>query len=101
MDQQPQNGSSLRLPVFWQNTVIWFAIVDDLEKSDLLVNALPKECLTTVLEPEPEFGFAAPRSRSRKKYFRPRNTGFHSSLFKYTGAHLFMAGICSVGPSIR
>jgi hypothetical protein len=27
------------------------------------------------LEPEPQFGFAAPRSRSRKKYFRLRNTG--------------------------
>ncbi len=31
------------------------------------------------LEPEAQFGFAAPRSRSRKKYFRLSNTGYRQS----------------------
>ncbi len=36
-----------------------------------------KPGLEPELEPEPQFGFAAPRSRNRNKYFRLRNTGYH------------------------
>jgi hypothetical protein len=60
-DQQPHQGSSLRLPVFWQeNTEAWFGIVerrfrlkqvdDQMMRFDHVVNALPKECLRTVLD---------------------------------------------------
>jgi hypothetical protein len=52
MDKQSSHGSSLRLPVFWQeNTEAWFAITemrfrlkhvkDDLEKFDHLISSTP------------------------------------------------------------
>jgi hypothetical protein len=60
-DQPPHQGSSLRLRVFWQgNTEAWFGIVktrfrlkqvdDQMMRFDHVVNALPKECLRTVLD---------------------------------------------------
>ncbi len=63
-DEQPphnHHGGSLRLPLFWaENSEAWFGIAesrfrlrnieDEQVKFDLVVNALPKECLRTVLD---------------------------------------------------
>ena len=63
-DEQPphnNHGGSLRLPLFWaENSEAWFGIAesrfrlrnieDEQVKFDLVVNALPKECLRTVLD---------------------------------------------------
>jgi hypothetical protein len=62
-EQTPHNnhGGSLRLPLFWaENSEVWFGIAesrfrmrnieDEQVKFDLMVNALPKECLRTVLD---------------------------------------------------
>ncbi len=62
-EQPPHNnvGGSLRLPQFWaENSQAWFGIAEsrfglwnieeEQVKFDLFVNALPKECLRTVLD---------------------------------------------------
>jgi hypothetical protein len=62
-EQPPHNnhGGSLHLPLFWaENSEAWFGIAksrfrlrnieDEQVKFDLVVNALPKECLRTVLD---------------------------------------------------
>jgi hypothetical protein len=63
-DEQPphnNHGGSLRLPLFLaENSEAWFGIAesrfrlrnieDKQVKFDLVVNALPKECLRTVLD---------------------------------------------------
>jgi hypothetical protein len=63
-DEQPphnNHGGSLRLPLFWaENSEAWFGIAEsrfrlrnienEQVKFDLVVNALPKECLRTVLD---------------------------------------------------
>jgi hypothetical protein len=63
-DEQPPHNNhagSLRLPLFWaENSEAWFGIAesrfrlsnieDEQVKFDLVVNALPKECLRTVLD---------------------------------------------------
>jgi hypothetical protein len=62
-EQPPHNnvGGSLRLPQFWaENSEAWFGIAEsrfclrnieeEQVKFDLVINALPKECLRTVLD---------------------------------------------------
>jgi hypothetical protein len=63
-EEQPphiNHGSSLHLPQFWaENSELWFSTAeprfclwnteDEQVKFDLVVNALPKECLRTVLD---------------------------------------------------
>ncbi len=54
-NEQPNNGdSSLHLPTFWaENTDAWFTITEPVFASDgfdLVINALAKESLCTVLD---------------------------------------------------
>jgi hypothetical protein len=80
-DKQPphnNHGGSLRLPLFWaENSEAWFGIAEsrfrlrnienEQVKFDLVVNALPKECLRTVLDlvtnPPEEDAFEAIKER--------------------------------------
>jgi hypothetical protein len=111
-DEQPphnNHGGSLRLPLFWaENSEAWFGIAesrfrlrnieDEQVKFDLVVNALPKECLRTVLDlvtnPPEEDAYEAIKERlcdsnGKSSIVAERLYSFFFALFKKNEASFF------------
>ena len=61
-------------PIWVQHASIHVKNVLVLKSKKVIFKVSYKSYSESGLLPEPQFGFAAPRSRSRKKYFRLRNT---------------------------
>jgi hypothetical protein len=61
-------------PIWVQHASIHVKNVLVLKSKKVIFKVSYKSYSESGLLPEPQFGFAAPRSRSRKKYFRLRST---------------------------